>query len=100
MPVTTRIQADAEGITDEDMVSLENPPQEVEAAGGPGDAEPAQFDEKEAYHPLFCISDNLPEEVSTTLCYFSGKTSLSISVLHLPQISNRGERPVARDHHK
>ena len=66
MPVTTRDQADAQGITDEDMVSLENPPQEVQANGDSRAAQAAVFDEKAEYHPLFCISDNIPEEVSTS----------------------------------
>ena len=56
MPVTTRNQADAEGITDEDMASLDAPGEASASAA-------ARFEEGEDYHPLFCLSDDVPEEV-------------------------------------
>ena len=63
MPVTTRMQADADGVTDEDMVSLDNPPRPEDAPGGAKETGLAEIDESEIYHPLFCLSNNIPEEV-------------------------------------
>lgn len=59
MPVTTRDQADAEGLSDEDLVSLEKiTPSDRGAVGvGPG-TEPQAAES----YPLFCLSDNIPRK--------------------------------------
>ncbi len=63
MPVTTRIQAEAEGITDEDMVSLENPPQPETGAEDVQQTESHDVDETGSCHPVFYLSDDIPVEV-------------------------------------
>lgn len=63
MPVTTRNQVDAQGVTDEDMISPENRPEPddtAEEAKGQGSTD---LDETVSYHPVFCLSNNIPEEV-------------------------------------
>lgn len=63
MPVTTRIQADAEGLKDEDMVDLEHPPNLEDVSGEAHKAGSVEFDEANYYHPLFVLSNDVPDEV-------------------------------------
>lgn len=63
MPVTTRIQADAEGLKDEDMVDLEHPPNPEDVSGEANHAGPVEFDEADYYHPPFVLSNDIPDEV-------------------------------------
>ena len=62
MPVTTREQAAQQCMTDENMVSLENPPR-TDVEEDEAREESQNLDRDKTYHPLFYISDDIPVEV-------------------------------------
>ncbi|KAI9721047.1 MAG: hypothetical protein M1812_002528 [Candelaria pacifica] len=60
--VLTRHRADAEGVKDEDLMSLDDPPQASNTSSKAQETGPEELDDAAQYHPLFCLSNNVPQE--------------------------------------
>lgn len=99
MPASTRAQADDEGITDSDRVSLDDPPVASSAQEEVRQIEPAAFDESATYFPLFCLCNDVPEEVCHSLLSCLQQTLLTDVVLHPPPNVHRLAQSLARNHH-
>ena len=63
MAATTRNQAEAQGFSEQDYVSLDKPQDQIEGALD-REGQRKEFDKLTGVYPVFCLTENIPNGVS------------------------------------